>query len=144
MIRCSPWTRHALRLAVLSLGAACTPEATSNVPVLDDSNRCLNAIQPVVSDSVRGGFTWSPGCGLHALTVSRQRVDNPFSWEDVWFLQPWTKLVFPPIAYGSSPSGAIAPLNATPPVLEPGRTYRVTVGFGFYTNPYPSVTWTVP
>lgn len=132
------------RLLAIGTGVGCATEATTNVPLLDGSNGCTTLVTPVVSDSARGQITWSPACGLRGLLVQRQRTDNPLSWDDLWFLQPWSTLIFPDVIYGELASGSIAPLNSSPPPLERGRTYRVTIFLDVFTNPFPSATWVVP
>ena len=137
-------TRRLISPLLLWHFGGCGSEAVVSGPVIDDRNHCSSTVQPVVTDSVRGKFTWSPACGVDLLIVERQQPGDPFGWDVMWVLQPWSKLIFPPIDYGTTVDGAIAPLTATPPALQPGRTYRVWVSGRFFAERFPSATWTVP
>ncbi len=110
--------------AFLLLVTACSTEI-DRPPQIDQSNACPGSIELALVSPQLGTVVWTPSCCVAGLHVQRQR--DPFSWDNVWFLQPHSTLIFPSVTYAVVPHGAIATLNPIPPPLESGRVYRAIV-----------------
>lgn len=100
---------------------------------------CRNATEPQFPEPCRGPLdvsvaaaappvvSWSPRCGISALTLSRVAANGDAD-EPVWgFRVPELSPAGPPVAYGKAPARATEWMPARP--LVAGARYRVTVLF---------------
>lgn len=88
---------------------------------------CNGRIDVTVTSGVVPTFSWTPNCGISALTVTNVTPAPGTTWEaPVWgFSVPENHPLGPTVRYGAAPAGANLWTPARP--LDAGTTYRVSV-----------------
>ena len=101
-------------LAFLAIGSC------NNDPVGPEG--CRNTVQVAVSGGTSPLFSWSPPCGMSALSVE---TVPPAPAGLMWsFSLPESAPIPPDVRYGAAPRGATV---SQPKPLIAGQTYRVRI-----------------
>jgi hypothetical protein len=107
-------------VAILATSLACH-DATAPAP-----SPCVGSIEVGVLTTTQPTFTWSPQCGISALTVTT--VSAIPEEEVMWgFTVSEQAPLGPAIVYGTNPRGAN--VWTQPKHLSVGKTYRITVTY---------------
>lgn len=87
---------------------------------------CVQNVQVAVSTDAGPIFSWSPACGISALSVVTVPSAPGVTVESMWaFSVPEQKPIGPSVLYGTAP--AHATVSTQPRALVVGATYRVRV-----------------
>lgn len=97
--------------------------------VPSNPNRCGHDVQAAVSPGLTPTFSWTPACGVGAISVVRQWVDSTGSsyGELVWAIETSNEEdpLGPPVTYGMTPRGFRTVSLAKP--LVAGQWYELTL-----------------
>lgn len=97
--------------------------------VLSNPNRCRQDVQASVSPGLTPTFSWTPACGVGALSVVRQWVDSTGSsyGQLVWAIETSNEEdpLGPSVPYGVTPQGFPSGSPAKP--LVTGQWYTLTL-----------------